>query len=391
MKQRIRDPAAWTFSRTFYRALANGRSVRKAYDQGRAALAFRGMSEEDLPELIPCGVDPASIGLTDHGESLRSVDDPYDHGLPQNFHVTSSSTLEPTHPKKRSESAGEVSVPASHQVPIFEGEAIAELEREKPLSSADAIPPTGPVIHSISIKLVRIPAGEFLMGSPDADPDADDDEKPQHLVRITRPFLMGPWPVTQSQYQRVMDETPSCFKDQPENPVETVSWYDAVRFCNRLSEMEKLKPFYRIEGKITPLASGNMPGTGRILVRKLSRLVRNAPTHSACTTCTAMSGSGAGMGGIRIIINSSRCTSLSSTRSALRWPRLGWSAAAAGTSARAAFGRQSASGASQTTSSSAWASAWPAGRLSEVRIQNYLTAFGGFPFSLASPIAPTSR
>ncbi len=76
------------------------------------------------------------------------------------------------------------------------------------------------------------------MGSPDLDPDADDDEKPQHLVRITRPFLLGPWPVTQSQYQRVMGETPSYFKDQPENPVETVSWYDAVRFCNRLSEME---------------------------------------------------------------------------------------------------------------------------------------------------------
>ncbi len=84
MKQRIRDPAAWTFLRTFYRALANGRSVRKAFDQGKAALAFRGLSEEDLPELMPFGVDPASIGLTDHGESPRTVDDSCDDGLPQN-------------------------------------------------------------------------------------------------------------------------------------------------------------------------------------------------------------------------------------------------------------------------------------------------------------------
>ena len=41
------------------------------------------------------------------------------------------------------------------------------------------------------MKLVLIPAGEFLMGSPDSDKDAEDDEKPPHRVRITRPFYLG--------------------------------------------------------------------------------------------------------------------------------------------------------------------------------------------------------
>ena len=41
-----------------------------------------------------------------------------------------------------------------------------------------------------TIKLRRIPAGESLMGSPEGDKDADDDERPQHRVRITRPFYL---------------------------------------------------------------------------------------------------------------------------------------------------------------------------------------------------------
>ena len=45
-----------------------------------------------------------------------------------------------------------------------------------------------PIVNSIGMLLVPIPAGEFQMGSPDSDSDADDDEKPQHLVKITKPF-----------------------------------------------------------------------------------------------------------------------------------------------------------------------------------------------------------
>jgi hypothetical protein len=90
------------------------------------------------------------------------------------------------------------------------------------------------------IQLKRIPAGSFLMGSDDDDKDAESDEKPQHRVRITSPFYLGVYEITQAQYQAVMGENPSYFsstgrgKDrvagQPteRHPVESVSWLDAV-------------------------------------------------------------------------------------------------------------------------------------------------------------------
>jgi serine/threonine protein kinase len=111
------------------------------------------------------------------------------------------------------------------------------------------------------IKLKRIPAGTFLMGSPEDDKDAYGDEKPQHRVRIRRPFYLGVYEITQAQYQAVMGDNPSYFsstgggKDQiagqssDRHPVENVSWLDAVKFCNKLSEMGGLEAFYEISGE----------------------------------------------------------------------------------------------------------------------------------------------
>jgi formylglycine-generating enzyme required for sulfatase activity len=62
-----------------------------------------------------------------------------------------------------------------------------------------------PVVNSIGMLLVPIPAGEFRMGSPDSDNDAADDEKPQHLVKITKPFLLSVYEITQQQYAKVMN------------------------------------------------------------------------------------------------------------------------------------------------------------------------------------------
>ena len=86
------------------------------------------------------------------------------------------------------------------------------------------------------IELVLIPAGEFLMGSPDSDEEAAKDEKPQHRVRITKPFYLGVHPVTQSQYEPLMGTNPSHFKGDGNRPVEGVSWEDANAFCRKLSE-----------------------------------------------------------------------------------------------------------------------------------------------------------
>jgi formylglycine-generating enzyme required for sulfatase activity len=85
----------------------------------------------------------------------------------------------------------------------------------------------------VTMKLVRLPAGEFVMGSPASEEWRDDDEGPQHRVRITRPFYMGATEVTQAQYEAVMGTNPSHFKG-PQNPAEQVSWSDAAEFCRRL-------------------------------------------------------------------------------------------------------------------------------------------------------------
>src|SRR5579884_2316012 len=118
--------------------------------------------------------------------------------------------------------------------------------------------------NSIDMKLTLIPAGEFLMGSADSDPGARDDEKPRHRVRITRPFYLGTYEVTQEEYARVMGGT-TCFfspagpgKEKVEGlntarlPAEQVRWTDAVEFCRRLTEMPE-------EKRASPSSGGRTP------------------------------------------------------------------------------------------------------------------------------------
>ena len=90
--------------------------------------------------------------------------------------------------------------------------------------------------NGVTLEMVSLPAGEFLMGSPDSDPDASDFEKPQHQVKVNS-FAIGKYPITQAQYQAVMGNNPSDFENNPQNPVESVSWDDAQAFCQKLSEI----------------------------------------------------------------------------------------------------------------------------------------------------------
>ena len=106
--------------------------------------------------------------------------------------------------------------------------------------------------NKVTMKLVLIPAGKFLMGSPDTEQreaakgeaaagvkeeDARKwfaNESPQHEVTISKPFYMGVYDVTQEQFEQVMGKNPSPFKGA-NNPVDWVSSDDAVEFCKKLS------------------------------------------------------------------------------------------------------------------------------------------------------------
>ncbi len=128
-----------------------------------------------------------------------------------------------------------------------------------------------PIKNSIGMMLMLIPDGEFLMGSPATDKDADKNEKPQHRVRITRPFYLGVYEVTQAQYKAVMGNNPSYFSANGEGnksvagqstemyPVENISWLDAVKFCNKLGEMEGRGVFYEIDGENVHVPDWNRP------------------------------------------------------------------------------------------------------------------------------------
>ncbi|MEQ9623130.1 formylglycine-generating enzyme family protein [Coleofasciculus chthonoplastes] len=97
--------------------------------------------------------------------------------------------------------------------------------------------------NGITLDMVAIPGGSFLMGSPETEEGHSDSESPQHPVTVPA-FFMGKYPVTQAQWQAVanlpqvdkkLDPEPSNFKGS-DRPVEQVSWYDCVEFCARLSQ-----------------------------------------------------------------------------------------------------------------------------------------------------------
>ena len=87
--------------------------------------------------------------------------------------------------------------------------------------------------NGVILEMVSIPAGSFLMGSPDGERGRRDREGPQHWVTVPG-FFMGKYPVTQAQWQAVMGNNPSYFKGE-NLPVENISWYEAKQFCQKLA------------------------------------------------------------------------------------------------------------------------------------------------------------
>ncbi|MBN1809745.1 MAG: formylglycine-generating enzyme family protein [Planctomycetes bacterium] len=99
-------------------------------------------------------------------------------------------------------------------------------------TSCSKKPKSNPILDlggGVKLELVYIRAGKYMMGSNDYD-----DEKPVHEVEITKGFYMGKYEVTQGQYERVMGNNPGRFKGI-DNPVEPVTWDEAMEFCRKAS------------------------------------------------------------------------------------------------------------------------------------------------------------
>lgn len=96
-------------------------------------------------------------------------------------------------------------------------------------------------VNSLGMQFIEIPAGSFLMGSPDSEPGRYPDEGPTHVVKLTQPYYLGVCAVTQGEFQRVMGRNPAEYNHDnlggPNHPVEHVSWKEAVTFCERLTEL----------------------------------------------------------------------------------------------------------------------------------------------------------
>lgn len=96
------------------------------------------------------------------------------------------------------------------------------------------------VISGISLKLLWVKPGTFLMGSPPDEPARDKAEGPQMRVTLSRGYWLGRTEVTQAQYEAITGSNPSRFQTAgPDAPVEHVSWLDAVAFCETLTASER--------------------------------------------------------------------------------------------------------------------------------------------------------
>lgn len=143
--------------------------------------------------------------------------------------------------------------------------------------------------NGISLEMVAILGGTFLMGSPPEELKRLDRESPQHEVNVPA-FFLGKYPVTQAQWEAIVGSNPSKFKFTGANrPVENISWEDAVEFCNKLSK--KSGKAYRLPseaeweyacraGTTTPFYFGRTMTTELVNYRGTDYILGNRVLHS---------------------------------------------------------------------------------------------------------------
>jgi formylglycine-generating enzyme required for sulfatase activity len=127
-----------------------------------------------------------------------------------------------------------------------EQQRLAEVARVEAERAEAARAEAARIETALRAKMVWIPDGTFTMGSPTNEPEREADEWPQHQVKVSG-FFMKKYEETQKEWREVMGSDPSYFKGD-NLPVEQVSWYDVIEYCNRRSQLEGLTPAYTING-----------------------------------------------------------------------------------------------------------------------------------------------
>ncbi|MDR1788562.1 MAG: SUMF1/EgtB/PvdO family nonheme iron enzyme [Treponema sp.] len=121
---------------------------------------------------------------------------------------------------------------AYEKLATFANELTDELGSAPTPPTARQPPPAAPAVK-VPADMARIQGGIFTMGSPASEKDRGSDEA-QHQVTLS-PFYISKYEVTQKQWQEVMGTNPSSFKGD-NLPVESVSWYDCIEYCNKRSD-----------------------------------------------------------------------------------------------------------------------------------------------------------
>jgi uncharacterized protein (TIGR02996 family) len=150
----------------------------------------------------------------------------------------------------------------------------AQLEdRVAALLLAGVRPAVPEIVNSLGMRFALIPPGRFRMGSPEGEEGRDSNEGPTCVAELMRAYYLGVFLITQQQYEAVVGTNPAKWTagragvDTRDFPVENVTWFDAVRFCERLSKLaqeKKARWTYRLptEAEWEYAARGGSASTG---------------------------------------------------------------------------------------------------------------------------------
>gem|GEM_PF-5827541 len=230
MKEAIGDRAAIEFSVGFYTAIGSGASIEFAYNLACNTIQLEGISEESTPGLFKKEEYNQPVQESEPGERPTTRDSSESQN--SNSRQFQSTATETALRSFEFETAT-VEIKAA-----FFGKNIQIHRRRQQAQGFSE-----PLGNNIELEMVYISSGTFLMGAPESEEESQDDERPQHQVSVPA-FFLGKYPVTQAQWRAVAN-LPKCERDLKPNPsgfsgdnrpVEKVSWWDAVEFCQRLSQ-----------------------------------------------------------------------------------------------------------------------------------------------------------